>query len=161
MVAKLTALMTLSVASLLCALVPSLALGGALFGMEGPTGDVLLGYAASLGTDLGIISFGMLASTIIYSVGGVVVSVILLLLFDFGARMILWAREMLLAWVDQAAGRPEAEAVAYSKLLPGAALEAWQGWSTAWAWEPFAGLAVLVAVSLGAALFRFQRADIS
>lgn len=159
--AKLAALQTLSAATLLMALLPSLLLGMALFGTEGPTPDVLLGYAASLATDLGIISFGLLASTLVPSVGGVVVSVILLLLLDAGARLLLWLRETLVSWMNATTGAPPVEQTQLSQLLPGAALEAWQGWSSQWAWEPFAGLAALIAVSLALAFVRFQRMDIA
>ena len=161
LLAKLVALQTLSAATLLVALLPALLGGMAVFGTDGPTGGVLLGYLASLATDLGIISFGLLASTIVPSVGGVVVSVIMLLLVDGGARLLLWLREQLVSWMNAAAGRPPVETVKLSQLLPGAALDAWQGWSGQWAWEPFAGLAVLIGVSLALALVRLQRLDIA
>ncbi len=160
LLAKLLALMTLSAVSLLATLIPSLVGGGALFGMEGPTVDLLLGYAASLGTDLGIISFGLLASTLVRSVGGVVVSVILLLIFDGGARVMLWGREKLLDMMRATQGDYTEATVHYSQLLPGAALDCWKGWTDGWAWEPFAGLAVLVAVCLTVTLVRFSRMDI-
>ena len=158
--AKLIALLTLSAVSLLAALLPSLAGGAALFGMDGPTVDLLLGYAATLGTDLGIISFGLLASTLVRSVGGVVVSVILLLIFDGGARLLLWGREKLVDMMRASQGDYTEAAVHYSQLLPGAALDCWKGWSDGWAWEPFAGLAALVAICLTATLVRFTRMDI-
>jgi hypothetical protein len=139
---------------------PSLLLGTVLYGADGPTVDVLLGYAASLGTDLGIIAFGFVASTVVHSVGGVVVSVILLLMLDAGARLLLWVRELLLGLMQQSVGA-EVEPIRYSRFLPGAALDCWKGWTEGWTWEPFAGLVVLITVSLAVAVFRFQRMDVS
>ncbi|MFT4975708.1 MAG: ABC-type transport system involved in multi-copper enzyme maturation permease subunit [Myxococcota bacterium] len=158
--AKLIALLALSAATLLLSLLPSLLLGTVLYGADGPTVDVLLGYAASLGTDLGIIAFGFVASTVVHSVGGVVVSVILLLMLDAGARLLLWVRELLLGLMQQSVGA-EVEPIRYSRFLPGAALDCWKGWTEGWTWEPFAGLVVLITVSLAVAVFRFQRMDVS
>jgi len=160
LLAKLAALMTLSAVCLLATLIPSLVGGAALFGMEGPTVDLLLGYAATLGTDLGIISFGLLASTVVRSVGGVVVSVILLLIFDGGARLLLWGREKLLDMMRATQGDYTEAAVHYSQLLPGAALDCWKGWTDGWAWEPFVGLSVLVTICLTVTVVRFSRMDI-
>ena len=160
LLAKLLALMTLSATALLATLLPSLLGGAVLFGMEGPTVDLLLGYAASMGTDLGIISFGLLASTMVRSVGGVVVSVILLLIFDGGARLLLWGREKVLDMLRASQGDYSEAAVHYSQLLPGAALDCWKGWSDGWAWEPFAGLTVLIALCLITTLVRFSRMDV-
>lgn len=161
LLAKLIALLTLSAVSLLAALMPSLLGGAALFGMEGPIVDLLLGYAASLGTDLGIISFGLLASTVVRSVGGVVVSVVLLLIFDGGARLLLWGREKLLDMMRATQGDYTEAAVHYSQLLPGAALDCWKGWSDGWAWEPFAGLVVLIVLCLTVTMARFSRMDVA
>lgn len=162
MLAKLLALMVLSATTLLATLAPSLVGGAAMFGMDGPTVDLLLGYAATLGTDLGIISFGLLASTVVRSVGGVVVSVILLLIFDGGARLLLWGREKVISLLQTSTGTEVEEvAVHYSQFLPGAALDCWKGWSDGWAWEPFAGLGVLVVLCLGVTLWRFSRMDVS
>lgn len=161
LLAKLIALMSLSAVTLSAALLPSLIGGGGLFGMEGPTVDLLLGYAASMGTDLGIISFGLLASTMVRSVGGVVVSVILLLIFDGGARLLLWGREKLLDMLRASQGDYTETAVHYSQLLPGAALDCWKGWSDGWAWEPFAGLTVLIVLCLTVTLVRFSRMDVA
>lgn len=161
LLAKLIALMTLSAVCLTVTLLPSLAGGAVMFGTEGPTVDLLLGYAATLGTDLGIISFGLLASTVVRSVGGVVVSVILLLIFDAAARLLLWGREKLVGLMQASVGEVTEPTVHYSQLLPGAALDCWKGWSDGWAWEPFAGLAVLVTVCLTVTMVRFSRMDIS
>lgn len=159
--AKLAALSLLSMATLLLVMLPALALGSAVFGVDGPIKDVLLGYLATLGTDLGIICFGFVASTFVRSVGGVVVSVILLLMLDAGARLLLWLRELLLGLMQQAAGAEAEAGLRYSRFLPGAALDCWKGYSEGWAWEPFAGLAALILISATVAVVRFQRMDIS
>lgn len=158
--AKLAALLLLSASTLLLCLLPSFILGTVLFGSGGPLVDVLLGYAASLGTDLGIISFGMLASTVLSSPGGVVVSVVLLLMLDAGARFLLWVRLMAIGFIQQSSGLVPEEPFHYERFLPGAALDCWKGWSDGWTWEPFAGLTVLIVASLAAALIRFRRMDI-
>lgn len=147
---KFLALLALSAASLLASLLPS-ALGGLLlYGEAGPIVDVLLGYAASLLSDAGLISLGLLAGTFARSAGGVVVAVIGLLMVDLAARAFLW--------ILGKVGVAGAEAV--GDLLPGAALAAWEGWSSTFAWQPFAGLAALIAVGLGLTLWRVERMDV-
>lgn len=159
---KVVALLALSVCCLLLTMAPSVGIGYALFGPDETIRmqDVLLGYFTSIGADLGIISFGLLASTFVRSVGGVVVSVVLLLIFDYAARTLLWAREQLMGFVQTSRGETVEDSVQYSQLLPGAALEVWQGYSAGWTWEPFVGLLVLILVCLGLATVRFQRMDI-
>ncbi|MEL6345071.1 MAG: ABC transporter permease subunit [Myxococcota bacterium] len=160
LLAKMFALMGLSTVCLVLTLIPSLGLGAALFGTADPMKDVLLGYLASVGADLGIITFGLLASTFVRSVAGVVVSVVLLLIFDYAARTLLWLREKMMGFIAESSGEELPEAVQYSQLLPGAALECWQGYTGDWTVEPFVGLAILVTVCLTAALVRFQRMDV-
>jgi ABC-2 type transport system permease protein len=161
LLAKLVALVGLSATTLILALLPSLLLGVVRFGAAGPMVDVLLGYAASLGTDLGIIAFGFVASTLVRSVGGVIVSVILLLMVDTVARLMLWLYKTVLGFAQQSLGTAAEAVPDYGLYLPGAALDCWKGWSTGWAWEPFVGLALLIVISFSAALFRFQRMDIA
>lgn len=161
LLAKLAALLGLSAATLLLALLPSLLLGMARFGSAGPVGDVLLGYTASLGTDLGIIAFGFVASTMVRSVGGVIVSVVLLLMVDTVARLMLWLYKTILGFAQQSLGTAAEEVPNYGLYLPGAALDCWKGWAMGWAWEPFVGLALLIAISFSVALVRFQRMDIA
>ena len=150
LLAKFLALLGLSAASLVASLLPSLLGGFVLFQSAGPVGDVALGYLASWLSDAGLIAIGLLASTLVRSAGGVVVSVILFLMADLAARGLLSVLGMAgVTGLDQVKG-----------LLPGAALAAWQGWSGDWAWQPFAGLGVLIAVGFGGALLRLQRMDV-
>ena len=147
---KFLALLALSVVSLALSLAPSLVGGFALSQDAGPVVDLLLGYAASAASDAGLIALGLLAGTIARGAGGVVVSVIALLMLDIGARGLLWIMDKVqVAWAGQLSG-----------LLPGAALGAWEGWSEGWAWQPFVGLAVLIGVCLGGTLLRLQRMDV-
>lgn len=147
---KFLALMTLSVVSLALSLAPSLVGGFALSADAGPVIDLLLGYLASAASDAGLIALGLLAGTLVRGAGGVVVSVIALLMLDMGARGLLWIMDKVqVEWAAQLGG-----------LLPGAALAAWEGWSEGWAWQPFVGLAVLIGVCLSATLLRLQRMDV-
>lgn len=148
--AKFLALLALSLVSLVASLVPSLAGGLVLFGEPGPVVDLLLGYGASALSDAGLIALGLLAGTLVRGAGGVVVAVIALLMADMAARGLLWALGL--------AGLAGAEAArAY---LPGAALAAWEGWTAGWAWQPFAGLAVLIGLGLGLTLWRVETMDV-
>ncbi len=160
LVAKLVALMGVSAASLVAALVPTMAGGALLFGTDDQTVAVLLGYLASLGSDLGFIAFGLLAGTIVRSVGRVVVSVAVLMVLNIGLSVLLMIREKFLGWI-----RPPEEMVVEpllkaAELLPLPALRCWTGWSEGWVWENFAGLALLVGLSLALTLWRFGRMDI-
>jgi ABC-type transport system involved in multi-copper enzyme maturation permease subunit len=150
--AKLAALAVLSLATLGATFVPALVGGGALFGF---TGDLLpqlmLGYLASWGRDLGLLSLVFLCSTFVTSVGTAVVVVVLFLFADFGARMLLK-----LLGVMGVAG---AETI--GQFLPGAALDAWEHWNTGWMWEPFLGLFVLTAVAIAATIARVNRMDVA
>lgn len=147
---KFLALVALSVASLVASLLPSFLGGLALYGELGPATDVLLGYAASALSDAGLISLGLLAGTFVRGAGGVVVSVIGLLMVDLAARAFLWVMDKV--------GVTGAATV--GDYLPGKALAAWEDWSTGFLWQPFAGLAVLLAVGLGLTLVRVQRMDV-
>ena len=148
--AKAAALLLLAAASLALTLIPALAGGLALFGGDGPIVDLLLGYAASLLSDAGLIGLGLLASTVVRGSGGVVVAVIAALIVDAGARAVLYALGAVgVAGLD-----------GLRAALPGSALACWEGWSTAFTWQPFAGVAALIAAALGLAFFRFGRMDV-
>ncbi len=149
---KAVVLGSLAALTLLASLIPSLGGGIALFGNEGSTTvpAVLLGFAASLLSDLGLIGLGLLASTFVRSVGGVVVSLILLLMADTGLRAMLKG----MAWL----GADWAEAV--GRALPGNALACWEGWTGAWDPWAFGGMAVLLVSSYGLTAWRFQRMDV-
>lgn len=147
---KFLALVALSLASLALSLAPSLVGGFAISQDAGPIVDLLLGYLASAASDAGLIALGLLAGTFVRGAGGVVVSVIALLMVDMGARGLLWIMgKVQVTWAEQVGG-----------LLPGASLAAWEGWKDGWAWQPFVGLAVLLGLCLSATLLRLQRADV-
>jgi hypothetical protein len=114
--AKLTALAVLSLATLVLTFLPALAGGGLFFGF---TPDLLppllLGYLASWGRDLGLLSLAFLCSTFFPSVGPRSSSVALFLMADLGARLLLKLAGMM--------GMASAETIA--QFLPGAALDAW------------------------------------
>jgi ABC-type transport system involved in multi-copper enzyme maturation permease subunit len=150
--AKLVALAVLSLATLLLTFVPALVGGGVFFGFTGETvPPLLLGYLASWGRDLALVSLAFLCSTFVTSVGTAVVVVVLVLMADFAARMLL----KLLGAVGVA------QASAIEPLLPGAALDAYEQWSTGWTWQPIVGLVVLTVVALGATIVRVNRADVA
>ena len=160
LLAKLVALQVLSACSLVLTLLPAWLLGMAMFGAEGANSAVLLGYCASLLTDLGIISFGALASLYVRSVGGVVVCVILLLMLDTGLRIVLWLRDLLIGIGQQVAGTVPTSSVDIAMFFPGAALDFWKGWENGWLWPSFAGLMALIIICLAMTTRRFQRMDV-
>lgn len=152
LLSKTLVLASLAALTLVITLVPAFGGGAALFGMEGPTGwvDVLLGYGASLLSDLGLIALGLLASTFVRSVGGVVVSMMLILMGDMGARAVLKGMSWLGAdWAD-----------GVGRALPGNALACWEGWTGDWDPWSFVGLALLLLVGFGGAWVRFSRMDV-
>ncbi len=152
LLAKLCALSVLSALTLAATAALSGAVGAALFGAEGEWGVVLLGYAASWLSDIGLLAMGILVALLVRSVAGVVVGVILFLVVDLGARLVLQGAEAFLGYT--AAGT-------IRKFMPGEALAAWEGYGDAWNWVSFAGLGVLIALALGLALLRFRRLDVA
>lgn len=152
LLSKTLVLGSLAALTLVLTLVPALGGGAALFGTDGPTtvGGVLLGYAASLLSDVGLIALGLLASTFVRSVGGVVVAMMLVLMGDMGLRVVLKG----MAWL----GAAWAEDV--GRALPGAALACWEGWAGEWDPWAFIGMAVLLLVGFGGTWMRFSRMDV-
>ncbi len=155
--AKLLALAALSATTLVVTLVPSLALGSALFGLGAdvavgaPTAGALLGgYAASFLSDVGLICIAIAASLVVPSVGGTVVGVALVLMADLALYGLLKLLGML--------GVEEAAAVVPWTI--GNALGAWEGWQDGWNPAQFGALGVLVVVSLSFAIARFHRMDV-
>jgi len=152
LMSKLAALLSLSGVSLLITFALSAGGGRLLFGAsEGEPLRLIGGYAASWGSDLGLLALTLLVSCFLRSAGGVVVTLMLMLMLDLALRAGLGVLGM--------AGMENAAELA--ALLPGSALGCWEGWKAeAWEAEPFVGLAILVAVCLGGALARFQRMDV-
>lgn len=153
LLAKLMALMSLSALSLTFTFGIAFSAGLAAFGMP-PSWEMvpslLLGYGASLLSDLAVISLGLLASMLLGSVGGVLVGAAFLLGLDLAFRGFLH-----LLGFFQFSGA--------AALLPwtlGYALDCWQGWKDGW--EPQRFISV-VAVGIGAfalAQLRFSRMDV-
>jgi hypothetical protein len=140
----------LSAATLTVSLVPSVAGGAILYGIEGDIGPLLLGYLASLASDLGLFAMTLAVAVFMRSVGGVVVILVLYLMMDLGARGLLGVVGAFgVEWAPQA-----------GRMLPGSALACWEGYASGWEWEPFVGLVVLVIAGLAVALVRFQRMDV-
>ena len=82
LMAKLSTLLMLCALSLLINMVLAVSLGSVLMGTDGPWWLVFVGHVASISTDLGLISLGVLLSTLCRSGAMVVVSGILIYLFD-------------------------------------------------------------------------------
>jgi ABC-2 type transport system permease protein len=156
--AKILALSSLSLLSLVLTLVPSLALGTAVFGLhpadagaDAATVTALLGgYGASFLSDLGLLVIATAASLVLPSVGGTVVAVVLVLMLD---KMVGWLLKLLgMMGVESAA-----------TLVPwtlGNALGCWEGWKDGWNPAQFGALAAFVAASSAFAVARFHRMDV-
>lgn len=148
--AKLISLSALSAVSLVLSLAPALVGGMLLSGQIGNIGDLLLGYLASGMSDVGLISMGLLAGTIFRSAGGVVVAVIAVMMADLAGRaLLLILGQVGLQGVDKV-----------SAYFPSHALAFWHNWDSGFAWQPVAGLVLLIAVCLGGTLVRLQRMDV-
>ena len=150
--AKLTALAVLSLATLAITFLPALAGGGLFFGFTpGLLPPLALGYLASWGRDLGLLSLAFLCSTFFTNVGTAVVVVALFLMADLGARLALKLIGMM--------GMASAETIA--QFLPGAALDAWEHWDSGWEWQPLVALLVLTVVAIVATIARVDRMDVA
>jgi len=150
--AKLSALAVLSLATLAVTFLPAILGGGLFFGF---TPDLLppllLGYLASWGRDLGLLSLVFLCSTFFTNVGTSVVMVALFLMADLGARLALKLAGMM--------GLASADTIA--QFLPGAALDAWEHWDTGWLWQPLVALLVLTVLAIVATIARVDRMDVA
>ena len=127
------------------------AAGVLLFRTEEPLGPVLLGYAASFLSDLGLIAIGLMLSVLMRSVVGVVVGTALFLMGDAAIRGAL-----------KLAGALGAEGASRLEVfLPGSALAAWQGYDGGWEPQAFIGLALLIFGCAALSWLRFERADVA
>ena len=150
--AKLSALAVLSLATLVVTFLPALAGGGLFFGFTpDQLPPLLLGYLASWGRDLGLLSLAFLCSTFFTNVGTSVVMVALFLMADLGARLALKLAGMM--------GLASAESIA--QFLPGAALDAWEHWDSGWEWQPLVALLVLTVLAIVATIARVDRLDVA
>ena len=149
--AKLVALSLLALATLVLTFLPSFGVGLALWGAptEG-VGNLVLGYSASFLSDLGLLLIGMLASLFVPSVGGVVVTVVLVLMADRA----LWGGLKILSMFQVA----QADTMQQFTLVN--ALGCWEGWKDGWVWERFAALGVVVFATAVLSVARFTRMDV-
>jgi hypothetical protein len=153
--ARLGAVVLLSAASLLATLVPALTLGLAVFGTPsggpaGGPGSLLLGYAATLPSDVALVLAAAALSLWLRGTGSVVVALVLLLAVDAGVRGVCTVLRML--------GVAGTDAVA--NLTFARALGVWEGWSGAWDPGAFTALGAWI-VGLGLLVARrFRTLDV-
>ncbi|MSP54219.1 MAG: hypothetical protein EXR69_01230 [Myxococcales bacterium] len=113
-------------------------------------GRLALGYLAAFASDVGLIAIAMLLSLMVQSVGGVVVTLVLILMADLAVRGVLNLMNM-------------ASIAIAAQLLPwtlGNALGCWQGWSSAFEPMRFLALGIVTAVATGMAMVRLSRMDV-
>lgn len=156
---RVIAVSSLSAVTLMVTLALSLLPGLGLFGLpvEGsvpvdyPTVQrVLLGYLASFASDIGLVAIAVLLSLVVRSVGGVVVTLVLILMADLAIRGVL----NLMALAQIAAAKT---------LLPwtlGNALGCWEGWSGAFEPARFLALAIVTLGAMALATLRLSRMDV-
>lgn len=148
---KLTALAILALVTLLLTFLPAFGAGVAIWGTEmEELGKLLLGYAAAFASDVGLLLIGILVSLFVRSVGGVVVTVVLLLMADRGLWLVLKLLGMF--------GVEHVDRVQQFTLVN--ALGCWEGWKDGWEPGRFAALGILVAVTLVAAMVRISKMDV-
>lgn len=148
--AKLISLVLLSLTTLIVTFFLASVGGVALYGTEGEWSPVFMGYLVSWLADIGLISMGLLVSTISRSVAGTVIGVTLFLMVDLGTRLLLKLAGVI--------GFEKADTII--KWFPGEALGVWEGYTETWSGFSFAALGVLVAVCLSLTWVRFRKMDI-
>lgn len=148
--AKLAAAQLYAALTLVITYIAAMAVAAPFLGWTDPITRVSLGYLASGLSDLGLLSIGLFVSTIYPSVPGVIVGTVLLLVADLAARGgMKVAGAFGATWADPIAA-----------WLPGTALAAWEGHSSAWDPRAFASLVALIALFSLAAGLRFQKSDV-
>lgn len=113
-------------------------------------GRLAMGYAATFASDVGLIAIAFLLSLIVRSVGGVVVTLVLILMADLAVRGVLNVMSM-------------ASIAIAGQLLPwtlGNALGCWQGWSTEFEPMRFLALGIVTVVASGLSVARLSRMDV-
>ena len=154
---KMVALGGLSAVTLMASYVPSV-LGGIVFfglgddGQFGTFGLVSLGYLAWWASDMGLIAITVALGLFVRTVGGLVVSLVMILMADLAARLMLDLGSAI--FQAPTAGQ-------FADFLPGAALAAWEGWRSGWEVAPFVGLVLWTSLALCTAFWRFSRADVA
>lgn len=148
--AKILALWTLSLSTLVITATTSIAGGAALFARDLPMMPVLQGYAMTWVCDLGLITMAVMVAAFMTSVGGVVVSLALYLMADWLVRGALrLAGNFGVDW-----------APTVRDVLPGTALELWGDWDAGFATTKVLTLVALIVISGGVATVRVQRMDV-
>lgn len=145
--------------SLLVAILFGVLLDWSSFTLE-PWGRVCLGYMVCLFTDLGLIGMAMLVSSLLSSVGGVVVLMILWMMGDVALRGLLNFAPQLGQGSGPVSGLLVEYGPAVAQMLPGSALGAWDGWASGFDTSALVGLGVLIVVVYGLTCLRFQRMDV-
>lgn len=158
--AKAVALSALSACSVVLTLGVAIALGWTLLGPPSVDqaiasgGDSLvrlaMGYGASFFSDLALIAIGMALSVFVRSVGGVVVSIVLLLIMDRVIWLILSAAAFL--------GIEIASELVQWTLV--SAMGCWKGWDTEFLPGQFVVVSLLTAAAFTVANLRFGRVDV-
>lgn len=113
-------------------------------------GRLALGYLASFASDIGLIALTMLFSLVVRSVGGVVVTLVLVLMADKALGGVLHLLSM-------------AQVAGAEQLLPwtlGNALGCWEGWSSAFEPMRFVALGVVTVAATAGAMARLSRMDV-
>jgi ABC-type transport system involved in multi-copper enzyme maturation permease subunit len=159
--AKMIALWTLSAATLALTFAGAVGLGWAVFGgpaihqsvAEGSESlaRLVMGYAASFVSDMALIALGMALSSFVRSVGGVVASLILVLLVD----KVVWLILKGLGFVLQ----EEWPKTAVKWTLSGA-MGCWENWESTFEPGQFVAVVVIGAVATAIAVVRFARTDV-
>lgn len=160
--AKQIALWGLSLVTLVVGLGVTLGVGWAVFGppaMDQTVADpnesllrAVLGFAVSFTSDVALIALGTLVSTFVSSVGGVVMSLAVVLLVDRAVWALLWALSSRMFQVGWAGTLIE---YTLTNML-GAS----DHWKDAFLPSQFAECALLVIVAWALAVARFSRTDV-
>lgn len=161
LLAKAISLWTLSAATLALTFVATVGLGWAVIG--GPAIDqsvaegsesilrLSLGFAASFVSDMALIAIGMALSSFVRSVGGVVASLILLLLADRVVWLLLKGLGLIL--------QEEWPKTAVKWTLVGA-MGCWENWEGAFEPGQFLAVGVITLVATAVSMLRFSRTDV-
>ncbi len=166
--AKFCALASLSLATLVLTFVTSGLFGWPLVGGPGIDQSVAegsesilrlaMGFGASFVSDLCLIALGLALSTFVQSVGGVVVSLMLVLMADRG----LWMGLNGLNLVQKMMGNPEGQPWVTEALkwtLVGAQA-CWEGWESQFEPGQFLAVTVYTVAACAVAVLRFSRSDV-
>ncbi len=107
-------------------------------------------YLAALGSSVGLIALAMLLSLVVRSVGGVLVTMVLVLMADAALRLVLWGMDM-------------ASIALAGQLRPWTlwnALHCWDAWTTEFEPMRFVALAILTVAATSVAMVRLSRMDV-